>query len=65
MTAGSGRRTRTRCAHRPGLAEAACSARAITREQADGWIAEQRARAESDRLFLAVPMFVAAATAPR
>ncbi|MFF9016669.1 methyltransferase domain-containing protein [Streptomyces sp. NPDC014870] len=48
-----------------GLAEAACSTGAITREQTDNWIAEQRARAEADRLFLALPMFVAAATAPR
>jgi hypothetical protein len=31
----------------------------------DVWIAEQRARAEDDRMFLALPMFVAAATAPR
>ncbi|CAL9278667.1 methyltransferase domain-containing protein [Streptomyces sp. SudanB25_2051] len=48
-----------------GLAERACSAGAVTREQADGWIAEQRARAGTDRLFLALPVFVAAATAPR
>ncbi|MEV5880406.1 methyltransferase domain-containing protein [Streptomyces sp. NPDC052101] len=48
-----------------GLAEGACSAGAVTREQTDGWIAEQRTRAEADRLFLALPMFVAAATAPR
>lgn len=32
--------------------------------RAAGWMAEQRARAEKDRLFVAVPMFVAAATAP-
>ncbi|MDI3420880.1 methyltransferase domain-containing protein [Streptomyces luteolus] len=48
-----------------GLAEGACSTHAVTREQADRWIAEQRARAEADRFFLALPMFVAAATAPR
>ncbi|MEU4076267.1 SAM-dependent methyltransferase [Streptomyces venezuelae] len=48
-----------------GLAEAACSSGAITREQTDTWIVEQRARAEADRLFLALPMFVAAATAPQ
>ncbi|WP_275539748.1 hypothetical protein [Streptomyces hyaluromycini] len=29
---------------------------------ADGWIAEQRARAEADRLFLALPRFMTAAT---
>lgn len=47
------------------LAEGACSGGAVTREQADGWIAEQRARAEADRFFMALPMFMAAATAPR
>jgi hypothetical protein len=44
-----------------GLAEGARSAGAITREQPDGWIAEQRARAEADRLVQALPMFMAAA----
>ncbi|MFH9725856.1 methyltransferase domain-containing protein [Streptomyces sp. NPDC017254] len=48
-----------------GLAEAACSTGAVARARADGWIADQRARAEADRVFLAVPMFLAAATAPR
>jgi hypothetical protein len=47
-----------------GLAEGACSSGGLTREQADAWISEQRARASADRLFLALPMFVAAATAP-
>lgn len=46
-----------------GLAEGACSSSAVTRQQADAWIAEQHARASTDRLFLALPMFVAAATA--
>ncbi|MFE7155179.1 methyltransferase domain-containing protein [Streptomyces sp. NPDC057636] len=48
-----------------GLAEGAFSTGAITREQTDGWIAEQWARTEVDRLFLALPMFMAAATTPR
>ncbi|MET9542986.1 methyltransferase domain-containing protein [Streptomyces sp. NPDC006553] len=48
-----------------GLAEGACSTGAVTREQTDRWVAEQRARAGADRLFLALPMFVAAATAAR
>lgn len=48
-----------------GLAEGARSTSAITREQADSWTADQRARAETDRLFLALPMFLATATAPR
>ncbi|MGW6916651.1 methyltransferase domain-containing protein [Kitasatospora sp. NPDC054939] len=47
-----------------GLARAACSAGAVTGAQADRWNADQHARAKADRLFLAVPMFVAAATAP-
>ncbi|MER7179093.1 hypothetical protein ABT404_06355 [Streptomyces hyaluromycini] len=46
-----------------GLAEGACSCGAVTRDQTDGWIAGQRARAEADRLFLALPMFMTAATA--
>jgi len=48
-----------------GLAEGACSAEAVGGARVDRWIAEQRARAEADRMFLALPMFVAAATAPR
>ncbi|MCO6010731.1 methyltransferase domain-containing protein [Actinoallomurus purpureus] len=44
-----------------GLAEAANAAGAITGEQAGGWIAEQTERARADRLFLAVPLFLAAA----
>ncbi|MEW2160568.1 methyltransferase domain-containing protein [Streptomyces sp. NPDC007189] len=47
-----------------GLAEAACSSGAVTRHDADGWIAGQRTRAGADRLFLALPVFVAAATVP-
>ncbi|MFJ9862603.1 methyltransferase domain-containing protein [Streptomyces sp. NPDC101165] len=47
-----------------GLAEGACSTAAVTRGQADTWLEEQRARAAADRLFLALPMFMAAATAP-
>lgn len=46
-----------------GLAEGARSTGALTSEQTASWIAEQRERAESDRLFLALPMFMAAATA--
>ncbi|NGO09460.1 methyltransferase domain-containing protein [Streptomyces sp. HC44] len=47
-----------------GLAEGAHASRAVSRERADLWIAEQRSRAEADRSFLALPMFVAAGTAP-
>lgn len=47
-----------------GLAEGAYAAGAVTRRQADDWIAEQTGRARRDRLFLAVPMFLAAARRP-
>ncbi|MEV1205294.1 methyltransferase domain-containing protein [Microbispora rosea] len=47
-----------------GLAEGAYAAGAVTRRQADGWIAEQTGRARRGRLFLAVPMFLAAARRP-
>ncbi|MCK2217104.1 methyltransferase domain-containing protein [Actinomadura sp. ATCC 31491] len=45
-----------------GLAEAVHAAGVITREQHDAWVAEQVRRAEQDRLFLALPLFVASAT---
>ncbi|MGW4894010.1 methyltransferase domain-containing protein [Kitasatospora sp. NPDC004240] len=48
-----------------GLADAARSTGAVTRDQAELWSAEQRDRVRADRLLLAVPMFLAAATAPR
>lgn len=48
-----------------GLTEGARSTGVITDHQADTWIAEQRTRADTDRLFLALPMFMATATAPR
>jgi ubiquinone/menaquinone biosynthesis C-methylase UbiE len=44
-----------------GLADAALDAGAITSEQAASWTAEQSRRAEADRIFLAVPLIVAAA----
>jgi ubiquinone/menaquinone biosynthesis C-methylase UbiE len=46
------------------LAEVCCEHGAITPAQADAWIAEQRERAQADRLFVAVPFFMAAATSP-
>lgn len=46
------------------LAETCCEHSTITRAQADTWIAEQRERARADRLFAAVPTFMAAATRP-
>ncbi|MFP3961788.1 methyltransferase domain-containing protein [Actinomadura fulvescens] len=42
--------------------EAVVSAGAISRAQADTWLAEQRERARTDRSFVAVPLFVASAT---
>ncbi|MCI2416260.1 methyltransferase domain-containing protein [Saccharopolyspora sp. K220] len=47
-----------------GLAEVARAAGAITADQAEAWTTEQRHRAETDRLFCAIPIFVAAATNP-
>ncbi|MFB4319248.1 methyltransferase domain-containing protein [Actinomadura sp. 21ATH] len=46
------------------LAEVCRERGAITRARADAWIADQRERARADRLFAAVPMFMAAATGP-
>jgi SAM-dependent methyltransferase len=46
------------------LAEVCCEHGEITRAQADAWIADQEERARSDRLFAAVPIFMAAATSP-
>jgi ubiquinone/menaquinone biosynthesis C-methylase UbiE len=46
------------------LAEVCCEHGAITGAQADAWIADQRERARADRLFAAVPFFMAAATSP-
>lgn len=47
-----------------GVAEGAYAAGAVTRRQADEWIAEQAERARRGRLFLAVPMFLASARRP-
>lgn len=46
------------------LAETCCEHGAVTRAQADAWIADQRERARANRLFAAVPIFMAAATNP-
>ncbi|MFC8539108.1 methyltransferase domain-containing protein [Streptomyces sp. NPDC057249] len=45
------------------LAEPACASGAVSRDQAEEWLAEQRRRAEDDRLLIALPFFVAAASA--
>jgi SAM-dependent methyltransferase len=45
------------------LAGAATRSGAVDAERAAGWIAEQRVRAGQDRLFVAVPVFVAAGEA--
>ncbi|MEU5881032.1 methyltransferase domain-containing protein [Spirillospora sp. NPDC047279] len=47
-----------------GMAAAVRKAGAITQAQADGWLADQRERLRTDRAFVAVPLFVASATAP-
>ncbi|MFF3841420.1 methyltransferase domain-containing protein [Streptomyces sp. NPDC001930] len=46
------------------LAEPACAAGAVGRDRADEWLAEQRRRAEAGRFLVAVPFFVASASAP-
>lgn len=47
-----------------GIVEAAQAAGAITHDQAESWTAEQTARADDDRLFLALPLFLAAGRQP-
>lgn len=47
-----------------GMARAVRAAGVITAEQEAAWVAEQTRRAEADRLFVAVPMFLAAARRP-
>lgn len=47
-----------------GLAHAADAAGAISRDQADTWMAEHTLRAQTGRLFLALPLFLAVATRP-
>jgi SAM-dependent methyltransferase len=47
-----------------GLADAARVTGLIERDHADAWTAEQASRAQDDRLFLAMPLFLAAATHP-
>ncbi|RMI46011.1 methyltransferase domain-containing protein [Streptomyces triticirhizae] len=46
------------------LARAAAETGAVTAEEADAWTADQRRRAERDRLLLALPILVASGTAP-
>ncbi|MEO3845242.1 methyltransferase domain-containing protein [Streptomyces sp. B22F1] len=45
------------------LAGPACESGAVARDRADAWLAEQRRRAEAGRFLVAVPVFVAAASA--
>lgn len=47
-----------------GLARAAVAAGAVDGERAGAWIAEHTCRAHADRLFVALPLFLAAATRP-
>jgi SAM-dependent methyltransferase len=44
-----------------GLANAACSTGAVTRDQADAWTTEQTERGKAGRLFFAIPLFLASA----
>ncbi|MFE0801228.1 hypothetical protein [Streptomyces sp. NPDC058812] len=45
------------------LAEPARAGGAVGRDQADEWLAEQRQRAEAARFLIAIPLFVASASA--
>ncbi|MET9357021.1 methyltransferase domain-containing protein [Streptomyces sp. NPDC006617] len=45
------------------LVEPACAVGAVGRDRADEWLAEQRRRAEAGRFLVAIPFFVASATA--
>ena len=47
-----------------GIAEGARSAGAITAEQQAAWVTEQTERARTGHMFLALPLFLASATAP-
>jgi hypothetical protein len=47
-----------------GLSQAAQATGAITSEQAEAWTAEQRDRARTGQMFLAIPLFVASARRP-
>ncbi|MGW1678020.1 methyltransferase domain-containing protein [Saccharopolyspora sp. NPDC002376] len=47
-----------------GLAEAARSTGAITADEAEAWTADQQRRAETGRLFCALPIFLTTATKP-
>jgi len=47
-----------------GLAAAARSSGVVAAAQVEGWLAEQSARVAAGRFFLAIPIFVASATAP-
>jgi ubiquinone/menaquinone biosynthesis C-methylase UbiE len=44
------------------IADAVRDAGVVTAAQVDGWVAEQEERARTDRLFIAVPMFMVAAS---
>jgi ubiquinone/menaquinone biosynthesis C-methylase UbiE len=46
------------------IAQAGAAAGSVSQRQADAWLADQRQRGATDRLFVLVPMFLAVATAP-
>ncbi|WP_459648463.1 hypothetical protein [Kitasatospora sp. Ki12] len=46
------------------LAGAALAAGTVEGAQAENWLARQERRADGDRLFLAIPLFLAAARRP-
>jgi hypothetical protein len=46
------------------LATGAVRTGAVSQAQGDAWLADQRARADRDRLFVAMPLFLAAGHLP-
>ncbi|GAA3850409.1 hypothetical protein GCM10022380_80670 [Amycolatopsis tucumanensis] len=47
-----------------GLAQSRAASGAVSADQAEAWLDEQRRRASDGRMLLAVPMFLASATRP-
>lgn len=47
------------------IAQAGFAAGAVSQEQADAWLADQRDRGDRGRCYVLVPMFLASGTAPR
>jgi hypothetical protein len=46
------------------LAESAVTTTAVSRDDVDTWLTDQTARTRSNRLFVTLPIFIAAGTRP-